>query len=182
MHWRYLKYLVRHKWFVFVAGRRTGAPLWRLIIHDWSKFMPCEWCPYAEFFYGNHYDDSGPDGIFPDWYQRKQSKRQNNFDRAWLHHQHLNPHHWQHWVLQEDIPSDPSGRPKILQIPEHFAREMVADWMGAGRAITGKWDVALWYERNREHIMLHPRTRQLVEGLVGGERRGYEALSIGSAR
>ena len=30
-HWLYLKYLMRHKWFVFVAGLRTGAPLWRLI-------------------------------------------------------------------------------------------------------------------------------------------------------
>jgi hypothetical protein len=51
-HWQYLKYVVRHKWFVLVAGLHVGAPLWRLLIHDWSKFLPCEWRPYAAFFYG----------------------------------------------------------------------------------------------------------------------------------
>jgi hypothetical protein len=40
MHWRYFTYLVRHKWFVFLAGRRTGVPPRRLLIHDWSKFLP----------------------------------------------------------------------------------------------------------------------------------------------
>ena len=44
-HLRYLGYVVRHKWFVFRAGLRTGAPLWRLVIHDWSKFTPAEWGP-----------------------------------------------------------------------------------------------------------------------------------------
>lgn len=48
----YLRYVIRHKWFVLIAGLRVGAPLWRLIIHDWSKFLPCEWRPYAKFFYG----------------------------------------------------------------------------------------------------------------------------------
>jgi hypothetical protein len=39
-HVRYLSYVVRHKWFVLLAGIKTGAPLWRLLIHDWSKFAP----------------------------------------------------------------------------------------------------------------------------------------------
>jgi hypothetical protein len=43
---------VRHKWFVLLAGLKTGAPLWRLIIHDWSKFTPAERGPYVRPFYG----------------------------------------------------------------------------------------------------------------------------------
>lgn len=43
---------MRHKLFVFCAGVEIGAPLWRLVIHDWSKFLPCEWFPYTRFFYG----------------------------------------------------------------------------------------------------------------------------------
>jgi hypothetical protein len=37
---------------------------------------------------------------------------------------------------------------KALPMPEKFVREMVADWMGAGRAITGRWDVNDWYRPN----------------------------------
>jgi hypothetical protein len=43
MHWRYLRYLCRHKWFVAVAGLHLGVGLWRLLIHDYSKFFPSEW-------------------------------------------------------------------------------------------------------------------------------------------
>lgn len=159
-HWQYAKYLMRHKWFVFVAGLRTKAPLWRLVIHDWSKFLPCEWVPYSDYFYGEkarlqkeEWDDSR--------YWPAAQKYYVAFDRAWLHHQHANPHHWQHWILRED-----SGETKQLPIPEHFAREMVADWMGAGRAITGRWETREWYEKNATKIQLQPDTRHFVEKLL----------------
>jgi len=160
---KYAKYLFRHKWFVFVAGLKTKAPLWRLIIHDWSKFLWCEWKPYSDYFYGEkarlqkeEWDD------FRYWMAAQ--KYYDAFDRAWLHHQHRNPHHWQHWVLRED-----SGATKLLPMPEHFVREMVADWMGAGRAINGKWETAAWYAKNRDKIQLNEGTRLLVEKLLGVE-------------
>ena len=37
-HLRYLSYVLRHKWYVLWAGLWLGVPLWRLLIHDWSKF------------------------------------------------------------------------------------------------------------------------------------------------
>jgi len=152
-HFKYAVYLARHKWFVFVAGLRIGAPLWRLIIHDWSKFLPCEWLPYARYFYGTPHKYQFPCCV----------KAQTDFDRAWLHHQHANPHHWQHWVLRED-----SGATKVLEMPIRFAREMVADWMGAGRAITGKWETAQWYAKNKQNIQLHEATREIVENILAG--------------
>src|SRR6266850_1400416 len=157
-HWGYTKYLARHKWFVFVAGLRTGVPLWRLIIHDWSKFLPCEWFPYVESFYG-------PKPTNDTWKEAVRRK----FDVAWLHHQHFNPHHWQHWVLRED-----DGQTKYLEMPDNFAREMVADWCGAGRAITGKWEVWKWYAKNRERILLHPVTRDIVDTLIEIEQGEME--------
>lgn len=143
-HARYASYVARHKWFVFRAGLKTRAPLWRLLIHDWSKLSLAEWRPYVETFYGsepNHWKHA--------------------FDRAWLHHQHRNPHHWQHWLLRED-----SGTLKTLPMPQHFVREMVADWMGAGRAITGRWEVADWYAKNRGTIQLAESTRYDVDALI----------------
>jgi len=196
-HFRYLSYVLRHKWFVFVAGRRTGAPLWRLIIHDWTKFLPCEWFPYVENFYGEprigeHVegvaDNAGFAGIVrekrpgalpnqPDCYidptygqprpfwawgfEVDRPAVRQAFDRAWLHHQHASPHQWQHWRLKED-----SGAERVLPMPEHFVREMVADWMGAGRAITGRWEVREWYAKNRDKIVLHPESRTLAESLL----------------
>lgn len=70
---------LKHKYFVFVAGLRTGAPLWRLVIHDWSKFLPSEAWHYGRQFYG---DASEPQA----------------FNRAWLLHQNRHPHHWEYWL------------------------------------------------------------------------------------
>lgn len=145
-HLQYAKYVIRHKWFVFVAGRKTGAPLWRLIIHDWSKLTPAEWGPYVRSFYGP---------------QPRTDEVKLAFNRAWLHHQHRNAHHWQHWLLRED-----SGNLKTLTMPQSLVREMVADWMGAGRAITGKWEVAEWYAKNRDTIQLAGSTRYDVDALI----------------
>jgi hypothetical protein len=177
-HWKYLKYLVRHKWFVFLAGLKTGAPIWRLIIHDWSKCLPCEWFPYVEYFYGATLTD---DELMELWRKEQailgyratptNEYHKGLFNRAWLHHQHANPHHWQHWVLRED-----SGNEFALPMPEKFIREMVADWAGAGRAITGRWEVWSWFEKNREKMTLHDvtqiRVAQLLEKLKDGEGGG----------
>lgn len=166
-HLKYLRYLIRHKWFVFVAGLRMGVPLWRLLVHDWSKFLPSEWIPYAQNFYWPHEKknnesleafrlyglcEAAPFGHFVS----------DRFQIAWNHHQKRQPHHWQYWLITMD-----SGETFPLPMPEVFAREMVADWMGAGRAITGKWEVELWYTKNRDRIKLRDETRELVERLMG---------------
>jgi hypothetical protein len=149
-HLRYASYVTRHKWFVFRAGLKMRVPVWRLVIHDWSKLSRAEWTPYVRYFFGP---------------QPRSDEVKAAFDAAWLHHQHRNPHHWQHWLLRED-----SGNPKLLEMPLPFIREMVADWMGAARAITGRWDITEWYENNRDAIQLAPDTRATVDLLVGGPR------------
>jgi hypothetical protein len=138
-HLRYASYMARHKWFVYKAGRKVKAPLWRLIIHDWTKFTPAEWGPYARRFFDAK--NSNPE----------------EFDRAWTHHWHNNPHHWQHWVTSSHIP---------MPMPDHFIREMVADWMGTGRVNSGEWEVDQWYSKNRDTIKLHPATRERVENYI----------------
>lgn len=146
-HLQYFRYIIRHKAFVFYAGLKMDAPIWRLVIHDWSKFSRAEWGPYVRQFYD------------------KENKVKGQFEKGWLHHVHKNPHHWNHWVLPGDSAyMDNPGR--IVEMPEHFVREMIADWMGAGRAINGRWDIADWYENNKDSIQLHKKTRTLVEHLL----------------
>lgn len=165
-HWQYLKYVLRHKAFVFVAGLQTGAPIWRLIIHDWTKFMPCEWFAYVNYFYGNHpkFETLSPGQKYGHPFSLTQDYWSARFDHAWNHHQKANKHHWQYWLLTNDS-DDPKH--KSLQMPDKYVLEMVADWMGAGRAITGKWEVFNWYQENKGKIMLQESTRERVESLLG---------------
>jgi Family of unknown function (DUF5662) len=163
-HLRYASYVARHKWFVLRAGLKTKAPLWRLLIHDWSKLTPAEWFPYVQTFYGHDdafYRDAWRIGVHIKPPCGHRLRDETAFDRAWLHHQHRNSHHWQHWLLRED-----DGPTKALPMPESLVREMVADWLGAGRAITGKWGATGWYRENRDRIVLHPDTRLRVEQLL----------------
>lgn len=163
-HWRYLKYVLRHKWFVLQEGRKLGVPLWQLVVHDWSKFLPDEWRPYAEYFYGGPHQPWAETPAYAKthhfdaaWNTSKEQVRAR-FDVAWLKHQHRSPHHWQYWVLHED-----PGDVKVLPMPDRYRREMLADWRGAGRAIHGKDDTAAWYERTKEGRLLHPDTQAWVE-------------------
>lgn len=156
-HLRYMSYIARHKFFVLLAGLLTGANLWRLLIHDWSKLLPSEWLPYTRFFYGDYPSWNEVKEACPGYSSHTKESVSSEFDAAWLRHIHRNDHHWQFWVLRED-----SGNVKCLEMPEAAVREMVADWMGAGRAITGRWRACEWYRENEHKMQLHPTTRQRV--------------------
>lgn len=145
-HISYLKYIIRHKWYVFKACVKLGVPF-RGITHDLSKFRPCEWFAYAKTFYAE--DGTG------------RFMWSGDFDFAWLMHQKVNKHHWQYWLLLND-----DGRFTSFEIPEPIVREMVADWSGAGEAIKGESNPTEWYYENRSKIILHEKTRKLVEKII----------------
>ncbi len=141
---RHLRYVVRHKWFVFLAACRLGIP-WLGVIHDWTKFLPSEVGPYSNFTRTKPATDA----------------EKAAFNIGWLHHQRRNKHHWQWWCL---LNSD--GAQDVLAMPDRYLREMVADWRGAGRA-QGKPDTLAWYLEHRDEMTLHPDTREVVEDLLG---------------
>lgn len=158
-HLKYLRYLVLHKWFVMLACFQRGL-YWQGIIHDWSKFLPSEWFPYADFFYGPKYSDEErrQAAIMCVFLESKEMLRRR-FEKAWLHHQHFNPHHWQYWILRND-----DGSTVALEMPLKYAKEMLSDWEGAGRVITGKaGGTPDWYMKNMNRMLLHERTRHFVQ-------------------
>jgi hypothetical protein len=160
MYLKYLWYVLRHRWFVFLACCGRSIP-WRGLAHDISKFRPSEFIPYARYFYGQ---------------QPASLPVKDAFDRAWLLHQHRNSHHWQFWVLRED-----DGDTKLLDMPWAFRYEMVCDWIGAGRAITGKTGTTpAWYEKNKERIRLSDVTRENVEEMLNGRDILRRIARIGS--
>ncbi len=152
---RYLSYVLRHKWFVFLECFKVGYP-WLGFIHDWSKFRPSEFFPYAEHFYGK-----GSKGITTGrdktGYYSAGNTGKDDFDFAWLLHQKRNKHHWQWWILPED-----DGGEIIFEMPVKYRLEMIADWNGAGRA-QGNPDTIGWYKKNSSKMRLHKDTRQATE-------------------
>lgn len=147
---RYLRSLLRHKWFVFLAGYHyTVASWWRLLKHDWSKFLPSEFIPYARHFYG-----AGDHRLA--------------YLRAWLRHQHRNDHHWEHHALI-DV-TDGRDSSEALPMSEAQIREMVADWFGACRAYSGHWPFDRgewpWLVENWSAIRLHPETRSMTMAVL----------------
>lgn len=152
-HLKYLRYIVKHKWCVFCECWKRGL-IWRGVIHDWSKFLPSEWFPYVENFYGKKPIKRDETGYY------KPTDVSPEFDRAWLHHIHHNAHHWQHWLLVQDEDDD-----KVLPIPRKYLVEMLCDWKGAGRA-QDKPDTIAWYEKNKNKMIMDEHSRSILEAML----------------
>ena len=148
-HLKYLRYILRHKWFVFIGCCKAGIP-WQGLMHDISKLSPREWFPYVDHFYGT---------------EREKKLAEPAFDKAWLHHQNRNKHHWQYWMLHRD-----TGEVQVLSMPEKYAKEMLCDWIAVSKALgRHEPDATLkWYETNKNKIKLHGVTRAFVEIMLRG--------------
>ena len=160
-YFKYLNYLLRHKWFVFVECCKVGI-IWRGFWHDFSKFYPSEFIPYAKFFYGRgcpkEYKKMKCDGMKCNAISVNMPTGCRKFDNAWLSHQRRNPHHWQYWILRED-----KEIIKKLPMPINYAKEMICDWKGAGKAQKNPLSTKEWYNANKEKIKLADSTRNWVE-------------------
>jgi len=142
----YTKYLLIHKWWVLVYGWQLKVPLWRLIIHDWTKFLPSEFIPYARTFRTKE--------------GKKQWKPNEDFYRAMLFHHHRHKHHWQYWYLVRE-------RGQTLEMPNVFRREMLADWRAVSR-VRGT-SLANWYLSQGNKLCLGKYTRTWIEQQLLGE-------------
>ena len=151
---RYAKYILIHRWFVFVECVKLGIPV-RGLLHDLSKLRPDEWFAYARWYNGT-WGLRFNGGFY--WEFVRQAEWRAAINRAWLRHQHRNRHHWQYWILVNDSPPI-----QFLEMPLKYRKEMLADWRGAGRAKKGYDNTPEWYLANRENIVLGPKTRKWIE-------------------
>lgn len=136
---------------------------WDIGEHDKSKFSEEEYAAYDAYFYGE-----------------KSAKVKKEFDEAWLHHIHNNPHHWQYWILVEDD-SKPTvnavGTPvmvnsfKCLEIPKHYILEMISDWWSFSWKTGNLFEIFDWYEIHRGTIHINQKSRNDVERILGKIRQ-----------
>ena len=115
--------------------------------HDESKHSKEEYQAYDDYFYGGN----------------KSYAIVQNFKYAWLHHIHNNPHHWQHWVLIND---DPEEGTIALEMPIEYVIEMICDWWSFSFKNGDLREIFDWYEKHKERMILHERTRKLVEYIL----------------
>ena len=95
--------------------------------HDTSKFSKEEFQLYCDYF-------------FPDPVKGKISERQ--FNQAWLHHIHNNPHHPQHWVYYDEE----TTKTTAYDMPDIYIIAMLCDWIAMSEykkdTIWAYWDAA----------------------------------------
>lgn len=112
--------------------------------HDVSKYYDDEYYAYCEYFYGERNEEVD-----------------EAFDEAWLHHQHYNPHHWQHWLLRED-----DGALKAIEMPKEYVFEMISDWWAFSWKKGNLYEIFEWYDSNKSKMQLHDSTLKLVENIL----------------
>lgn len=135
---------LKHKWFVFVAGRRLCVPIWRLLKHDLSKLSFKEYIHYQRYFFSKDKE------VYKD-----------SFQKAWLHHINHNEHHWEYWFMRNKTETVP------IEMPDVCIREMIADWIGASRAYQHSYptcDNWAWRDRELKYILdrVAPNTRDYI--------------------
>jgi hypothetical protein len=139
---QYLATLEKHVLLVEDFGRLLRVPEAQLAIHDESKWSAAEFPAYVRK-YALNIDDK------PD------------FERAFLHHLHHNPHHWQAYLIPSASPT-----PTTVEMPEPYIREMVADWLAAGAAYQPDQNPQDWLNANAARMLFHPATVQSLRFIV----------------
>jgi hypothetical protein len=151
----HIYYLMRHKYFVFVECFKMGL-FWQGITHDLSKLSPTELGPYSRMFYTDKKPIRDKTG-----YYKPYDTGNEEFELAWLNHTRKNKHHWQFWVLPHD--RNDEGCEKIFDMPEKYALEMIADWMGAAKAQRNNHTALEWYNVHKHKLGLSTKTREFIE-------------------
>lgn len=145
-HWKTVR--THRKWvrhYCHLAGIT-----WRGIKHDLSKYSPTEFFESARYWTGTH---SPID----------EAKKAQGYSHAWLHHRGRNPHHWAYWAdnFSEGL--------TILPMPMNDFVEMVCDFLGAGRAYSGKGfsytGERTWWLKERETgcKAMHPANKKMLD-------------------
>jgi hypothetical protein len=112
--------------------------------HDLSKYTAEEYEAYDKYFYGT-----------------QSEKVKTEFNYAWLHHIHNNPHHWQHWVLIND-----DDGTHALEMPKEYVIEMISDWWAFSHKSGNLYEIFDWYKSHTKKMILHEKTKKLVEDIL----------------
>jgi hypothetical protein len=159
-YWSHFKYIMIHKYRVFVECTKEGI-VWRGLIHDLSKFRLSEFIAYSNYFF---YKDGLRRNISKD---PPSVSAQEGFRLAWCYHQNRNDHHWNFWVIEpHNAMIDNKDEDCAVLPPMGAMKEMVCDMIGASAAqgnkdpYKGAWE---YYLKHKPRIIVHPVVDMYIE-------------------
>lgn len=148
----YLNYINDHISNVRLAYEKYGEILCKLLNiknysllnnvrhHDESKYTSAEFEGYRQYFYTCS----------------DETKNEESFNYAWIHHQNYNAHHPEYWV-------DRSTN-EIKDMPPLYIAEMLLDWEAMSMAFGGNtYD---YYIKNRDKKPLSENTKNILDSVV----------------
>ena len=144
--WHHFCTITRHKWLVLEGCFQVGL-YWQGLIHDLSKYSPTEFSVGVKYYQGTRSPNAA-------------EREQKGFSEAWMHHKGRNRHHYEYWC-------DMSPVTKVYEpvpMPRKYLVEMVMDRRAACMVYQGEnytdGSALAYFEKSRERVLMHNRTRQ----------------------
>ena len=128
--------------------------IWQGLLHDMSKYSPTEFFPGCRYYQGVRSPNEA-------------ERLAKGYSAAWLHHKGRNKHHLEYWI---DYTPGGDHHMDGMKMPLKYVCEMLCDRVAASRIYQKEkyTDASPWeyYYRGRDHYLLHPDTRALLEQLL----------------
>lgn len=171
--WEHFCTITNHKILVMKGCFRLG--LYRQgLMHDMSKYSLIEFLPGCKYYKGYMSPNNA-------------EREDKGYSSAWLHHKGRNKHHLEYWI--DYTGGDGNGEKTMggMKMPIRYVVEMFVDRVCASKNYQKeKYTDAsayVYYERGKDHLMLHPDTRALLEYLlfmlkVKGEEKTFSYIKL----
>lgn len=151
--WNHLRTVQKHRKQVRKLCFKLGL-YHQGIFHDMSKYSPTEFFLGVKYYQGFQSPHNG-------------ERKEKGYADAWLHHKGRNKHHLEYWCDY-----DVYGTKSMMgvKMPTKYMLEMFCDRIGASKNYLGnKYTDSSPYEYyllNKDHYLLHPKTRNDLEALL----------------
>ncbi len=151
--WKHFCTITHHKILVMKGCFRVG--LFRQgLLHDLSKYSPVEFLVGCKYFQG----DKSPNNA---------EREDKGYSSSWLHHKGRNKHHLEYWI---DYGLPPQQGMAGMRMPDNYVVEMFIDRIAASKTYQKEHytdrSPLEYYQRGRDHHILHPEVRALLEQLL----------------
>ena len=127
---------------------------WQGITHDLSKYTPAEFWQGCKYYQGFQSPNNA-------------EREDKGYSSAWLHHKGRNRHHYEYWI---DFTLKPEEGLQGMPMPTRYVIEMFCDRVAASKNYNRdnyNDSFALnYYEKNKQHYILHKDTKKLLEYLL----------------
>lgn len=142
--------ITKHRHRVMLHCFKAGIPF-QGMRHDLSKYSPTEFIPGAKYYLGSRSPNEA-------------ERDDKGYSVAWMHHKGRNRHHYEYWTDY----SRETKRMSPVEMPLKYAKEMFCDRVAASKIYQGEnytdAHPLQYFSRAKDHIMIHPKTAELLEG------------------